>query len=229
MSRYPYLLFDADNTLFDFSAAERFAFRRTCEENGLTWSEENYEVYRRINAALWADFDRGLRRKEELVVDRFRLYFAELGIVGDAPACQRTQEHSLGLCADLLPKAEELCRRLAATHRLYLVTNGMASVQRSRLARASITPYLAGVFISEEAGHAKPEVAYFDHVFAQIPGITRENCLLIGDSLTSDIQGANNYGIPCVWFDPAGAPLPQGYHVDHIIRELNELYAILGD
>lgn len=229
MSRYPYLLFDADNTLLDFSAAERFAFRRTCEENGLAWSPEHYETYRRINAALWADFDRGLRRKEELVVDRFRLYFAELGIDGDAVACQRTQERSLGLCAELLEGAEELCRRLSQTHRLYLVTNGMASVQRSRLSAAPITPYLSGVFISEEAGCAKPDTAYFDYVFAHIDGITRENCLLIGDSLTSDIQGANNYGIPCVWYDPAGLPLPEGYHADHIIRSLRELYAIVGD
>ena len=226
MSRYPYLLFDADNTLFDFTAAERFAFRRTCEENGLAWSEEHYESYRRINAALWADFDRGLRRREELVVDRFRLYFDALGISGDAVACQRTQERSLGLCAALLPGAEELCRRLARHHRLYLVTNGMASVQRNRLAAASITPYLSDVFISEELGCAKPSPAYFDQVFARIDGIRKDNCLLIGDSLTSDIRGANDYGIPCVWFDPAERALPAGYRADFVIRKLKELYAI---
>lgn len=229
MSRYPYLLFDADNTLFDFTAAEHFAFRRTCEENGLVWSEEHYETYRRINAALWADFDRGLRRREELVVDRFRLYFDTLGITGDAEACQRTQERSLGLCAALLPGAEALCRRLSRHHRLYLVTNGMASVQRSRLAAAPITPFLSDVFISEELGCAKPSPAYFDQIFARIDGIRKDNCLLIGDSLTSDIRGANDYGIPCVWFDPAGRALPADYRADFVIQKLEELYAITGD
>ncbi len=227
MSRYPYLLFDADNTLFDFTAAEQFAFRRTCEENRLPWSEENYAAYRKINAALWEDFDRGLCDKAFVVVERFRRFLAYLGIDGDAEACKQVQERSLGECAILIDGAQELCETLSKTHELYLVTNAVAAVQKSRLALSTIKDCLRGAFISEDAGCGKPHTAYFDYVFSRIDGITKENCLLIGDSLTSDIKGANNYGLPCVWYNPKGLPLPEGYHADYVISDLRELYAII--
>ena len=87
-------------------------------------------------------------------------------------------------------------------HRLYIVTNAVASVQRSRLEGSAIASYISGAFISEEAGASKPSAAYFDYVFSHIDGITRDNCLLVGDSLSSDIRGANNAGIPCCWYNP---------------------------
>ena len=154
MSRYPYLLFDADNTLFDFTAAEQIAFRRTCEKNNIPWSEENYATYKEINAALWADFDRGLYEKSFVVVERFRRLLAHLGIAGDADACMQVQEDTLGECSMLIDGAEELCRKLSETHKLYLVTNAVAAVQKRRLAASTIKQYLGGAFISEDAGAA---------------------------------------------------------------------------
>lgn len=229
MSRYPILLFDADDTLFDFGAAERLAFRGVCEENDLPWSEENYAAYRRINAALWEDFNRGLCSKDFVVVERFRRFLAWLGLARDPAACMRSQEAGLGRCAALIDGAEELCRTLSGTHRLYLITNAVAAVQRSRLQRSAIRDYLSGAFISEDAGCGKPQPAYFDYVFSRVEGITKENCLVIGDSPSSDIRGANDYGLPCVWYDPAGLPLPEGLRADYVISELRELYAIVGD
>ena len=100
-------------------------------------------------------------------------------------------------------------------------------MQRGRLSRAAIKPYLEAAFISEEAGAQKPTKAYFDYVFARIDGITRDNCLLVGDSLTSDIQGANNYGLACCWYNPAGVENPEGLRVDYEITDLRELYDIV--
>ena len=101
------------------------------------------------------------------------------------------------------------------------------SVQRGRLGRSALAPLIEEAFISETAGAAKPSVEYFDYVFAHIDGITRENCLVIGDSLTSDIQGANNYGLACCWFNPKKAPKPESLRVDYEIRDLRELYGIV--
>lgn len=227
MSYYPYLLFDADNTLFDFSAAERRAFKNTCAVHGLPYSEEHYMIYRGINVALWADFDAGKCSKEYVIVERFRRYLAHYGLSADAADCCATHEAGLGECAALIDGAEELCRTLSKTHRLYLITNAVAAVQRSRLAKSSIREYLSGAFISEEAGCGKPAAAYFDYVFSQIPGIAKENCIVIGDSLTSDIRGANNYGLPCVWYNPEGYPLPDDLRIDYVIRDLSELYGIV--
>ena len=103
----------------------------------------------------------------------------------------------------------------------------MASVQKARFANSAIAPYFQGVFISEEVGVGKPDPAYFEYVFRAVPGLTRDNALVIGDSLTSDIQGANNAGLPCCWFNSKGQPRPQGLRIDYEIRALEELYAIV--
>ena len=224
---YPYLLFDADNTLFDFDQAERNAHLLLCRAHGLAFSEEGYQLYHKCNADLWRDFDRGLCTKEYLLVERFRRYLAITGERADPEALNRDHLRALGEGAMLLPGAEELCRVLSRDHRLYLLTNAVASVQKTRFANSAIAPYFQGVFISEEVGGGKPDSAYFDYVFHAVPGLARDNALVIGDSLTSDIQGANNAGLPCCWFNPTGQPRPQGLRIDYEIRALEELYAIV--
>lgn len=224
---YPYLLFDADNTLFDFDQAERNAHLLLCRAHGLAFSEEGYQLYHKCNADLWRDFDRGLCTKEYLLVERFRRYLAITGERANPEALNRDHLRALGEGAMLLPGAEELCRVLSRDHRLYLLTNAVASVQKARFANSAIAPYFQGAFISEEVGVGKPDPAYFDYVFHAVPGLARDNALVIGDSLTSDIQGANNAGLPCCWFNPKGQPRPQGLRIDYEIRTLEELYAIV--
>lgn len=224
---YPYLLLDADNTLFDFDRANRIAFREVCTRCDIPDSDELFGQYERCNNALWAAFDRGECSKDFLVVERFRRFLDEIGLRRDPALCNDIHLSSLGRSTLLLPHAEEVCRTLAAAGcRLYLITNAVASVQRARLGRSAIAPCISGAFISEEAGAAKPSVAYFDYVFARIPGITRENCLLVGDSLSSDIRGANNVGIPCCWYNPHAAPRPQELRIDYEIGDLRQLYRI---
>lgn len=224
---YPYLLFDADNTLFDFDQAERNAHLLLCRAHGLAFSEEGYQLYHKCNADLWRDFDRGLCTKEYLLVERFRRYLAITGEHANPEALNRDHLRALGEGAMLLPGAEELCRVLSRDHRLYLLTNAVASVQKTRFANSAIAPYFQGAFISEEVGVGKPDPAYFEYVFRAVPGLARDNALVIGDSLTSDIQGANNAGLPCCWFNPKGQPRPQGLRIDYEIRALEELYAIV--
>ena len=227
MSRYQYLLFDADNTLFDFEAANHNAFAGVCEYCGLVYSEELYEFYESINRPLWHQLDLGEVTKEFLVVERFRRFLAQKGIDRDPTECNRIQLAGLGSSTALLPHALEVIETLAKTHKLYIVTNAVASVQRSRLANSAIAPYITAAFISEEAGAAKPSRAYFDYVMARIDGITAENCLVIGDSLSSDIKGANNAGLPCCWYNLKNDPRPADLSIDYEIRDLRELYDIV--
>jgi len=224
---YPYLLFDADNTLFDFDRANRGAFHAVCQAMDLPESDEHFALYEQCNNALWTAFDRGECTKDYLVIERFRRFLAQLGIKRDPERCNEVHLRALAGSSFLFPHAEEVCRDLSSTHRLYLVTNAVAAVQHSRLRRSAILPYISGAFISEEAGAAKPEVAYFDYVFTHIDGISRDNCLLIGDSLSSDIRGANNYGIPCCWYNPKGTPRPDGLRIDYEIWDLRQLYDIV--
>lgn len=227
MSRYQYLLFDADNTLFDFDAANHNAFAQTCQYCGLTYSEELYEFYESFNRPLWQQLDRGEVTKEFLVVERFRRFLAAMNVDADPAECNRIQLSGLGSSTVLLPHAPEVIERLSRTHQLYIVTNAVASVQRARLAGSAIAPYITAAFISEEAGAAKPSKAYFDYVFARIDGITPDNCLVIGDSLSSDVQGAINAGLPACWYNLKNDPRPEGMKIDYEIRDLRELYDIV--
>ena len=227
MQRYPYLLFDADNTLFCFDKANRFAFARMCRVCGLPFSDGLLACYERHNNAAWEKMERGEATKERIVVERFETFFAEIGADCDPELANRLHLAALGECSFLMPHALEVVQTLAEKHRLFLVTNAVASVQKSRLARSELAPYIEAAFISEELGAAKPSEAYFDRVFERIDGITKENCLVIGDSLTSDILGANRYGLPTCWFNIRSAPRPETLRIDYEIFDLRELYDIV--
>lgn len=225
--KYPYLLLDADNTLFDFDAGNRHAFHEVCARYDIPDTDESFLCYERCNNAMWTAFDRGECTKDFLVVERFRLFLKEIGLDRDPVLCNDLHLQVLGQNTLMLPHAQEVCRELSREHRLYIVTNAVASVQRSRLAGSAIAPYISGAFISEEAGASKPSAAYFDYVFSHIHGITRDNCLLVGDSLSSDIRGANNAGIPCCWYNPKEAARPGDLRIDYEIRDLRQLYDLV--
>lgn len=227
MTPYSILLFDADNTLFNFDAGNRRAFSAVCRICHLPDTDELFHAYEAVNAEMWSAFDRGECTKDFLVVERFRLFLERAGLQADPVQCNKIHLSTLATNTVLLPHALEVCRTLAQTHSLYIVTNAVAAVQKARLAASDLRPYITDAFISEDAGASKPSVAYFDYVFSRIPGITRENCLLIGDSPSSDLQGANNYGIPCCWYNPRGLARPDGMRIDYEIRDLPELLPIV--
>lgn len=227
MAHYPFLLFDADNTLFDFDAGNRNAFRAVCAQCDIPDTDEIFHLYEAYNAELWRAFDRGECTKDFLVVERFRRFLKHLQLDRDPALCNHIHLSVLAQNQILMPHAEDVCRSLAQNHKLYLVTNAVASVQKRRLAESVLRPYISGAFISEEAGASKPSVAYFDYVFAHIDGLRKDNCIVIGDSLSSDIRGANNYALPCCWYNPKGSSRPYDVQIDYEITDLRELCNIV--
>ena len=217
--KYQTVLLDADNTLFDFNAAEEQALRRSMESRGLTFSRERLAQYTAINRELWNAFHRGEVEQEWLSVERFRRFGALLGWTGDSEAWDRDYLDFLGDCGTLLPGALELLKALKPHCRLGLATNGLQAVQRKRLAGNPAAPYFDGVFISQEMGVGKPEAVYFQRVMEAL-GACPETTLMVGDDLLSDIQGAINAGIDCAWYSPNGAdsPLPT-----YRVRELEQI------
>lgn len=226
--KYLYLLFDADDTLFDFSKASSRAFSIMCRENEIPDTPEVFRQYEEINRALWNALDRGDVTKEFIVQERYVRLLRALALDRSAEKCNRDYLAALAESVFPLPDSEFVCRTLAQRgHQLYLVTNAVASVQRKRLELCTFGSLFQGAFISEEAGAAKPNRAYFDYVRSQVPGITAENTLVIGDSPASDIKGANNAGLPCCWFNPHGKTLPEGLHADYEIASLPQLLDIV--
>lgn len=224
--RFPILLLDADDTLFDFHAAEVQALCHTLEDCGVESVPSRLQRYHDINAAYWKLFEQGGIQKVDLLTRRFADFFAELGLSPDPVAVNDCYLHQLSQCAILFPGAEELCRTLhRAGHKLYIVTNGTKIAQQGRMERSGLLPYLDGVFISEEIGFQKPQTAFFDAVFTAIGSPDKGQVLIFGDSLSSDMRGGRAAGITTCWYNPGG--LEPNADCDLQVRRLEDLPALV--
>jgi len=217
--RYRYLLFDIDNTLMDFSAGEKAALYQTMAELGSPISDEGHQAYLAINAGVWAKFEQGLLDSKTVQRLRFEQFLEHLR--QDPTRAQTVNDHyveNLGKQAVVMDGALEMLRRVKEHYRLAVVTNGLHLVQRARLERSGFLPLLDGVFISQEMGVQKPTKAYFDAVLTVFGDGNSNKYLIIGDSLSADIQGGINAGIDTCWFRPAGMEpredVPPTYTVD---------------
>ncbi len=226
MKPYTWLLFDADNTLFDFRQAEALALQATFDDWELEFNSQADETYQRINHQVWRDFEQGRITAEILPVRRFDLLFQALGVDGDAAAFSAGYVKNLSQQAALLDGALELITTLDGRgYHLALLTNGLKEVQRPRLARSALANSFEVVIVSAEVGVAKPAADFFDVAFRAMGNPSKEQTLLIGDSLSSDMQGGLNYGIDTCWYNPTDAPV--SLPVRYTIRKLDELFDIL--
>ncbi len=224
---YSIALFDADNTLLDFSLSEHDALAECLIARGITPTEERIARYSAINDAHWKMLEKGLTTRDKLRIDRFSVFFEELGAQLDPEQMADDYMAALSCKAYCMKGAEALIERIAGKCRLYIITNGIASVQNARFNVTSMAPHFDGVFISEELNCAKPDKLFFDRVAAAIPDFDPKEALVIGDSLSSDIQGGIHAGIDTCWFNRHGLPCPEGMPITYTVRTLDEVESIL--
>ena len=221
-----FLLLDLDDTILDFHKAERIALSKTFRDFGLEPAEDVLDLYHKINKWHWEQLELGTMTRDQVLVNRFGALFEKVGMTVDPAACAKSYESNLGIGHYFLPGAEEAVKRLSERCRLFLVSNGTATVQHSRLTSAGLYPYFEQVFISQEIGYNKPDKAYFDRCFERIPGFAPEKALMVGDSLTSDIKGGINAGLKTVWVNPAHKPCGD-IRPDYEIEGLSDLEGLL--
>ena len=224
---YRTIFLDLDDTLLDFGAAERVAIAKAFRDLGLEPTPALLRRYSELNQAQWEAFERGEITRDTVLVRRFALLFAELGLSIDPQHAEDVYRGYLGVGHYFVEGAEEVLSYLAPKYDLYLASNGVAATQYSRLESAGIGHYFKDIFISEVTGSHKPDRAYFDYCFAHIPGFDPSQALMVGDSLTSDILGGFNAGIRTCWFNPGCKPLQGPVTPDHEIHALRELKDIL--
>lgn len=224
MRAYNCFLFDADGTLFDYHAAEQAALQNTFGAFGIPFAPEYQLAYETINAALWKSYEKGEVSKEVFQVLRFFRFFKQHGFELDAAEFNKVYLCQLGEQAQLMDGALELCSRLYTRGKsIYLITNGIAVSQRARLARSAIRPYIRDIFISDEIGFAKPHPAYFAYVQSHLPGVSKTEMLVVGDSLSADIAGGDNFGLDTCWYNPKKIVPPLGIAPTYEIHRLSEL------
>lgn len=224
---FEFLLLDLDDTILDFQKAEHIALSKTLRDFSLEPTEAVCARYSIINKQHWEMLERRELTREQVLVGRFRVLFDEYGIEADPVAARLAYEKNLSVGHYFLPGAKETLELLRKKYRLFLVSNGTAVVQHSRLESAGLKPYFEEVFISQELGANKPAVEFFDRCFARIPDFVKEKALIVGDSLTSDILGGKNAAIATCWVNPTGKPHPDHICPDMTIGYLHQLPQLL--
>ena len=195
MAKYYCILFDADNTLLNFDAAESKALAETLVNYGIEPDAETVQTYRTINEELWRQLEKGQIRREKLLNERFSRFLKAIDVAGDG----------------------------AEMNRYY----GVHKVQTRRLAESGVSNFMEDVFISEKLGCEKPGARIFDAALRALGVENREHVLMVGDSLTSDIQGGANAGLDTCWFNPNHTENPGKVIPTYEIASLEELYPLV--
>lgn len=230
-ANYNCLLFDLDGTLLDFAAAEREAVGGTLEKHGLPNDDDTIARFSAINAALWAQLEKGEIKKDKLVVQRFQKLLDELaenGIVpeGEKPDPIRMNNDYMTLlsaAATAYPGVEDLLRELAEFATLAVVTNGHQKVQLQRLEKSGLLSYFDEIFVSEKLGCTKPSPKFFDIALKKLGIRNKERVLVIGDSLGADIKGGNAAGLATCWCNYNDTENTSDVQPTHTIQDLAQL------
>ena len=252
-AKYRHIIFDADHTLIDFQADERRAIRASIADippsktrAGVSIADippfeatsdippSDEEIVHRIQAYSllnWGEL--GLdqvhdpviqRRYHELTYTHVHALIAYAGsqyAIQDAERAERIFFETLCLPANPCEGALEIVRELSTRFLVSVATNGLSLMQRGRL--KEFMPYLHQLFISEEMETIKP-AKEFGKTMLEALGARAEECLFVGDSLSSDIAMAGKLQMDAVWVNPDGRPLPEGCRVKGQIRTLKELF-----
>jgi YjjG family noncanonical pyrimidine nucleotidase len=225
MKDIKYLLWDIDGTLLNFELAEEAAMKKLFTKYDLgELTDELLTSYQDINRKYWQALERGEITKPEVLVGRFKEFFEQSGFdTSIAEAFNEDYQVGLGSTVVYNPNAEETVRGFVGKYKQYAVTNGTTKAQVLKLKNSGLDEILDGVFISEEVGVEKPGIGFFEEVFDEVGSDNLNDYLIIGDSLTSDIQGGNNADIKTCWFNPSHASNDKGLRIDLEIDDIGML------
>lgn len=223
------ILWDVDGTLLDFIAAEKAAIKTLFGEFNLgQCSDEMIKRYSEINKTYWQRLERGEITKQEVLVGRFKEFFKSEGIdISVVEEFNSLYQLRLGDTIVYHDDSLKIIKSLQGRVRQYVVSNGTVEAQSKKLRLSGLGELVDGIFLSEHIGMEKPNIEFFDKVLEEIKPADRSSILIVGDSLTSDIQGGNNAGIVTCWYNPLGDKAPDKYRIDYEISDLHQIYEII--
>ena len=229
MGKFTTIFWDLDQTILDFAKSQDYALRYAFRQFGLETEAETVSLYAAINDTYWKRMERGEITKDEVLRGRFVTLFERMGIVDIQPETfGDIYQDALGGVFFFQDEADKLIMQLKERGFCqYIVTNGVNKTQAKKVRLSGLDQMVDGVFVSELIGYPKPRKEYFDACFEQLAGITREECILVGDSITSDMQGGINAGIAVCWYNPDRQSNCSGLAIDYEIQDLHELMPIL--
>lgn len=223
------ILWDVDNTLLDFEAAQRAAIRALFAEFGLgACTEAMLARYNEINNIYWQRLERNELTKPQVLLGRFEQFFGEYGVdTSIVPEFNAKYQLKLGDTIVYRDDSLNVVKSLRGKVKQYVVSNGTVAAQTKKLDRSKLGALMDGVFLSEQLGVEKPNTGFFEKVFETIRPANLREVMIVGDSLTSDMQGGVNAGIVTCWYDPDRKPVPPQHRIDHVIFRLSEVAGLL--
>lgn len=226
--KYDVILFDADETLFDFKKSEKEAFKNSMIEFKFDY-EENYnlEVYKNINTAIWKEFEGGLITQEKLKVERFKRLSDKLEVKFDELEFAKAYMKHLSYGSFLYDESEEILNSLYGNHRMAIITNGLRDVQNRRIKQSKVAHLFEAIIVSEEVNVSKPNPKIFEITLDSLKFTDKSKVLMVGDSLTSDISGGINYGVDTCWYNPGRNKNSTSIKPTYEINSLYQLNEIL--
>lgn len=226
---YKHLIFDLDDTLLDFKTAEASAIKQVMAEFGIDPNDENVELYSGINLSFWKRFEKGEIERERIFEGRFIEFAKALKISIDTRKMSQKYFEALSLGGQIFPYTVPLLEYLYKKYTLSAATNGALITQKRRIAASGIGKYFkGGIYISEEIGLQKPQKEYFEYILNALGNPPKNQVLVLGDSLSSDILGANNISVDCCFVNLRGQAVPQKINANFVVNSLEEIPIVCG-
>lgn len=222
------ILWDIDNTLLNFDAQEKNALIKCFNLFNLGEISQRMIVrYNQINISFWEKLERKEISRDELLVKRFDDFFKEFNINCNSEKFNKAYQEELGETIVFNDNSYEIIKKLQSKVKQYAVTNGSLIAQKKKLHKSGLINLFDGVFISEIIHFDKPNIEFFNYVFSKIEKFNRSEILIVGDSLTSDMQGGINAKIKTCWYNPNMKVT--NLEIDYQIKNLQEIYNLLDN
>ncbi len=226
--KYSVVLFDADGTLFDFHQAEEVAFQAVLKEVETDRSfNELFDIYLHENHKIWRELEKGEITQEKLKFERFERFIDKSGISADAQTLANTFMSTLSGTSILYEDALDIVKQISKEYRVAIVTNGLEEVQTKRVRNSILKSHVECTVISDEIGIQKPDPKIIDHTLEKMGHTSKSDVVIVGDSLTSDIQGGINAGIDTVWYNPYNKKNDTDITPTYTIKTLSQLFSTL--
>lgn len=220
--KYQWILFDADETLFSFNSY--LGLKAMLVRYGIEFSEADYDAFQAINKPLWVAY----QNKEITIQDLQTIRFAKLAEQTGKDALDLNKElmAEMAIVSKPLPNVMNMLNALYGKVKMGIITNGLEALQQKRLENTGTTKFFETVVVSEVVGVAKPNAKIFEYAFEKIGNIDKSQILMVGDTLSSDILGANGVGIDSCWFNHTGENNTTEIKPTYEITDIKQLIAI---
>lgn len=218
------VLWDIDGTLLNFKKAQYVALYKCFKCFNEYLDDEMVNRYDHINHGYWLMLEENKISKSELLVKRFIDFFEIYNVKIDPVSFNEMYQVELGKTYVFNDGGKETVLKLKEMGvKQFAITNGTKVAQLGKLTGSGLIDLLDEIFISEDVGYEKPSVNFFKPVEEKLNeyGISKEECLIIGDSDSSDMALARNVSIKGIHYTGGES------NNEHVISDLSAVLTML--